>query len=284
MLRNRLLNVDTATMLLSIYLGLLFLAYCLIFLWACPSATLAFAVLVEVGVFCLSLLLLWKNPFALSFAFSRYFARLTNIPGLSLIIKSYRYVRLSILSFVVIIASFDFVAFSTAAFCNSPLTARLYCFVPTSQLLGLRPAATLESLAGAFVEKEDYVKAESLYQSILEIRKHVAGPDSDLVAALYADFGDLNIRKEDLKSAERWYRKSISLAPSSGRALTGLATTLREEGCLLESKSYYLRALASRSRSFGTKSKQYQDTLHGYQKLMTLKMATMATKDKDIEQ
>lgn len=264
-------NINAATTFLSLYLGILFLAYCLIFLWVCPSAGLATAVVVEIGVFCLSLLLLKKKLFTLPSWLtwlSRKFSTVTSTPRVTATIRSYRYARISILSLIALFASFDFVAFSTGAFCNSPITAQLYCLVPTSQLIGLRPASTLESLTGAFVQRGDLLKAESLYYSILEVRKQTTGPRSDLVAALYADLGDLNVRKHDLPSAARCYRQATILAPSSGRALTGLATTLRELGNFAESESYYLKALDCRSRTFGTSSRLYKDTLRGYMKLI----------------
>ncbi|MBY0358860.1 MAG: tetratricopeptide repeat protein [Candidatus Obscuribacterales bacterium] len=226
----------------------------------------------EVIVLLVSIVFLATGHFKLATIFSRYLPRFAKTPkAISKAIKIFRGTQCSVLIVIAIIASVDFIAFSVAIFGSPVFAARLYKFMPTSQLVGLHPAYTLESLAGAFVAKGDFVKAESLYMAILDVRQHFAGPKSDLVAALYVDLGDLNIRKRDLSSAEHWYRRAIDLAPSSGRALTALATTLREKGSLVEAETYYVRALDCRSRTFGKESKQYRDTKRSYEKLLEMK-------------
>ena len=133
-------------------------------------------------------------------------------------------------------------------------------------------------LAGAFVENRNFSRAEPLYFVIRDVRQRTGGPTSKLMSAISADLGDLYVRKGNLQAAEGSYRKSVLIThKGTGRAMTGLATVLREEHRLDESESYYRQALALRSELFGTSSKQYHDTLRGYQKLMQLKRAASAS-------
>jgi tetratricopeptide (TPR) repeat protein len=254
---------------LSIYLGAIFLAYCAVFLQVCPSLKLFTAVMVEVAVFGMSVLMLYKSPLQMRWKiFDKVTSLMERHGWLTTALASCRAVRMITLCLVTILVTCDFTAFCSAAFFRTPLTVTMYSVVPASRLVGLHPAATLEMLAGAFVESKHFESAEPLYFTILEVRKCTAGSRSDLVAALYTDLGDLNIRKNSLPRAEQWYRESIKIGQGSGRALTGLATTLREEGQFSESKLCYLQALKLRSAAFGTASKQYHDTLRGYETLM----------------
>src|SRR5271170_3580479 len=143
--------VSRATRCLSIYLGALFLAYCLIFLCVCPSAKLACAVLLEIALFSVSLALINRRFSFLPSSVTNLLHHLATLPRLHHPILYIRSLRLLAITLVALLVSLDFTAFCTAAFCNTPFTAALYCLPPGSQLLGLHPAATLESLAGAFV-------------------------------------------------------------------------------------------------------------------------------------
>jgi tetratricopeptide (TPR) repeat protein len=176
-------------------------------------------------------------------------------------------VRIVVLVLASTVLTCDFAACFAAALIDEAVAVRMYTCGPGSHLIGLHPAASLECLGGAFTESRKYDKAQKIYLAILEIRKSIGGPESDLVAAIEADLGDLSVRRHDLDAAEQWYRRSVVLGTKKGRALTGLATVLREEGRFDESRSYYQQALTVRAKLFGRDSKQFHDTLRGYERL-----------------
>lgn len=275
--------VSRANRVLGIYLGVMFLLYCATFLCACPRGDLFFAVSAEVLIFLVSLVLFRAKIFKLPSNLLKLSARTSKyVAGFRHGVGILQGARLALLAIVASLVTIDFTAFATAAFGNSACTRTLYCF-PVSQLIGLHPAATLEVLAGAYVEHKEYARAEKLYMDILAVRIKMFGPKGGPVSALYADLGDLNVRQNKLDAAANWYRKSVELSessggpPGTGRALTGLATVLRQRGDLKESEKCYLKALAIRSRLYGTDSKQYHDTLRGYERLLGLKRQTQSS-------
>ncbi|PWT95537.1 MAG: hypothetical protein C5B53_11275 [Candidatus Melainabacteria bacterium] len=270
-------TISRANRVLSAYLGVMFLIYCATFLWACPKPDLACAVCAELIVFTISIFLILASAF-------RFRSKLPRSPrwasgclsGLKRSVAIFENIKLAVLAILVILVTVDFSAFATAAFGNTPLTVALYC-IPGSQLVGFHPAATLEVLAGAYVEHKEFARAEKLYMDILNVRIRVFGAVSGPVGALYSDLADLNVRQNKFDKAEYWYRKSIALSQApggpapTGRALTGLATVLRQSGRLEESEQYYLKALSVRAQLYGTNSRQYHDTQRAYQQLLCLK-------------
>lgn len=261
-------NIRRISQWLSLYIGLLFLGYCGLFLWACPSPALAAATIIECFCLTLSLVLLHAFKPKLPAFLQRLLERLKIDIAIQHFDRSVTYLKVIVLSVASLVFSWDLSACSVAAFVDEKLAAQMYAHGANSQWIGLHPAASLECLGGALTESRKYVQAERVYLAILEIRRSLGGPNSDLVAAIYADLGDLSVRKHDLKAAEQWYRRSVALGTKKGRALTGLATVLRERNCFVESKSCYEQALMTRERLLGHASKQYQDTLRGYEKLL----------------
>jgi hypothetical protein len=267
--------IERASRVLGIYLGFMFLVYCATFLWACPKPVLACAVAAEVFVFVISMLRLRAGLFDLPKCWWPGWAAGIRV-GFEKSMTMFRSVRLMVLVVIAALVTLDFAAFATAAFSDSPLAISLYC-IPGSQLIGLHPAATLEVLTGAYMEHKEFGRAEKLYMDILAVRAGVFGATSGQVGALYADLGDLNVRKGNLAKAEYWYRKSVELSespggpPGTGRALIGLATVLGQCGKLKESAECYQKALSIRARCYGTDSRQYHDTQRAYDKLLGLK-------------
>jgi hypothetical protein len=254
--------LDRIAASLSIYLGALFLGYCLVFFWVCPQQQLWCAIIFEIVIFVISSSWIVKSLAATSTVHRmrwRWLSKSMNLLTWGCII---------ILSCISLYGSIDFIAMTSAAWSNTSLATTVYCILPGSELIGLHPAYSLECLAGAFVERRDIKKAEQLYHSLLAVRQWKYGSSSDLVAALYTDLGELGTKQHDLVKAEKWYVKAVELAPSSGRALTGLANVMRDTERFAEAKLHYLRALNSRLTLFGKNSNQYQETWFNYKKLM----------------
>ena len=277
-------TIARANRVLSVYLGVVFLVYCATFLWACPKADLACAVCAELIVFAISIFFLWANAF-------RFRTKLPKLPqwasgsvaGMKRSSAILENIKLPVLVISATLVTIDFSAFATAAFGNTPLTVALYC-IPGSQLVGFHPAATLEILAGAYVEHKEFARAEKLYRDILNVRIRVFGAVSGPVGALYSDLADLNVRQNKMEKAEYWYRRSIAVSeapggpPPTGRALTGLATVLRQRRHFQESEQCYLKALSVRALLYGTDSRQYHDTQRAYEQLLCLKRQEKPTK------
>jgi tetratricopeptide (TPR) repeat protein len=251
---------------ISVYLGVLFLTYCTVYLCACPSAPLAAAIGAEVVFLVISVAIMRAKLFSFPERLLKFLPE--RIQRCVRTVNRYaQRTRLLVVSIVAVLATIDFAGLSLSVVKNYPSSIAVYTAVPTSYWLGLHPAFTLELLAGALVENNNFAAAEPLYKSILAIRLNLCGPQSDLAGAIYCDLGDLYVRMHKLNVAESWYRRSVALGARTGRAYGALATTLRQEGQLAESKDMYLRALDIRRRVYGVDSRQYSDTLRAYAKL-----------------
>lgn len=255
---------------LSFSLPSMFIAYCVVYLIACPSANLACAIGAEVLALAISIIIFKSKIFSLPSSLA------SKVPEtIRDLLQKLGYkidiLKLAILSVASAIVLIDFTAMSLSVAGMRGPAVSLYTIAPASYWIGLHPAFSLEMLAGAMVQSQKYDRAEPLYKEIREIRVKLAGPKSDLASAIYADLGDLYVRKKDLDSAEYWYRCSVALGAKTGRSFTGLATVLREKGQLVESESCYLKALDLRKRIYGVASKQYSDTQRAYEKLLQMK-------------
>lgn len=261
--------LKSATSVFTFFLAFLFIAYCVVYLYACPSLALATAISAEVGALLISIIIFKTKVFRISTKFLEF------VP--SSLRRCFQKVesticrcKICVLSIISLAGLFDFTALSLSACGFYQPSRALYVALPFTYWLGLHPAFSLEILAGAQAQNKNFSCAEPLYLEVLEIRKSLSGPNSDLVGAVYADLGDLYVRKQDLPSAELWYRRSVALGTRTGRAYTALATVLRERGELSESKQVYLKALEVRKQIYGTGSKQYVDTQRGYLRLKQL--------------
>jgi tetratricopeptide (TPR) repeat protein len=262
-------TIDRLANWLAFYLAGLFLAYCLIYLCACPSPQLALAIFAELLAVVVSLAILRAGLFKLPAA---ALSRLP--PSLQAALTAWRrtasWLKATLFAAMALATSVDFCALTLSVAGAGAQSAALYCAMPVTSWVGLHPAFSLEMLAGALVQSQNYQKAEPLYHTLISIRTTVCGRNSDQVGAIYADMGDFCVRKHDLPSAQIWYRRSLSLGTHTGRACTGLATTLREQGKFAESQQYYLQALQVRKALYGMHSRQYNDTLRGYTRLQQL--------------
>jgi tetratricopeptide (TPR) repeat protein len=254
---------------LTLILPTFFLAYCCIYLCACPSPALATAVGGELLAFGISLAVFKARIFTLPKGLlAKLPERLKDWLACSRALLDYA--KVSVLSIILFLALTDFAALCFSVAGNYQIGATIYRLCPSTYWLGLHPAFSLEMLAGAFVQSKNFKQAEPLYLEILDIRTKLCGADSDLASAIYADLGDFYVRSGDMGKAEHWYRRSIEIGPRTGRGFTALATLLRESGRYAESREYYLKALELRQKVFGADSKQYRDTERGYQRLQEI--------------
>jgi tetratricopeptide (TPR) repeat protein len=262
-------NLQSITTALTIFLGGLFIAYCLVYLCACPSPALAAAVSVEVICLIISIIVIRAKIFSLP---DKLLAKIPESLRRHLAAVQHRinWCKMSVLSILVLFAVTDFAALTLSVAGLRSAAVLLYTALPATYWIGLHPAFSLEMLAGALVENRDFERAEPFFKEVLEIRTSLCGPESDLASAIYADLGDLYVRKHDLLAAEQWYRRTVAIGPRTGRGYTALATVLREQGRFVESQQYYLKALALRKRIYGASSRQYGDTQRGYLRLQQL--------------
>lgn len=256
----------------GLYVAAILAAYGIVYLCACPSPALATAIAAELLAFGVGLLIcksdIFKIPNSIQSKIPESVASLIKKSG-AVVIR----LKCALLLVLATVISIDFAGLAASLCGAHQVSAIMYSAVPASYWIGLHPAFSLEILSGAMVTNRDYKRAEPLYETLLLIRQNVCGPNSDLVGAFYADFGDYYVRQCRLDTAEGWYRKSVSVGARTGRAYTALATVLREQGKFEESRVYYVQALSVREKVFGIGSKQYKDTLRGYQQLQKILIA-----------
>jgi tetratricopeptide (TPR) repeat protein len=156
--------------------------------------------------------------------------------------------------------------------CGQQKTAiRLYQVVaPPLMLLDVHPALSLEMLAGAYIQAGKWDRAEQLEFTLVDIRQTIVGEKHALMAAIYADLGDLYKRSSKLKQSEAYYRKAIALSKEIhyrlgyGSPLTKLAVLLRDEQRFPEADVAFKEALSIRQAIFGRKSLKAAETMKEY--------------------
>ncbi len=246
------------------------LLYSLLFFPICPSPDLAFAIGIEFALFLLFLLPI-RHARTGHPLFSWPQRKLDELRGkfplLTKIESNWRKLTIFAAFTMILAALIDLTALWLAVSGLTSASVSVYSALPVSYLIGNHPALSLEMLTGACVESHQLARAESLYLAVLNVRKNVYGPTHPMVAALYADLGDLNKKMHRDKVAQQCYRASMTITEGHGRALHSLANLLRDGGDAQQSKDLYERALELRAEFFGRDSQQYQTTLHDYQSL-----------------
>lgn len=168
----------------------------------------------------------------------------------------------------------DLTAFLLAYTGHCAASAAIYRAVPVSTWLGLNVGASLEILGGAYVESAKYTEALPIYQEIEILRTAYYGADSDKIAALQADYGDLFVKMQKPKEAEIHYKLSIAMGnvargnKGTGRAYTKLGILLANQGRYDEAAEHYETALAMRKEQFGANSPKVAETLFAYAVLL----------------
>ena len=175
---------------------------------------------------------------------------------------------------VALIFFIEFTGFTVAYLQMYQTSEAIYVSLPVSKWLTGHPAQSLEYLAGAYVEAGNYPLAHPLYESIARIRKQSLPPDDELVSAIWTDIGVLYMRQKDYLRAEDAFRRSQTMAtvvasnPKTGRLLTGLANSLREQRRFDEAEKVYLQAIDMRSKLYGKNSIRVAETLNEYAVLL----------------
>jgi tetratricopeptide (TPR) repeat protein len=245
------------------------LLYSLLFFPICPSPNLAFAIAIELGAFLLiAVPMRAGNGFALLSWPQRKLEELEQrYAWIRAVQNNWRRISTLIAFSMISLALIDLSALWMAVSGLTPAAVGVYSALPVSYLVGGHPALSLEMLTGACVESHQYERAEELYRAVLQVRKNIYGENHPMVAALYADLGDLNKKMMRPDEAEKWYLASMNITEGHGRALHSLANLLRDSGDKQQSEDLYKRALALRAQFFGKSSTQYQATLHDYQSM-----------------
>jgi tetratricopeptide (TPR) repeat protein len=170
----------------------------------------------------------------------------------------------------------DCLAFCAAYFGARTASRAIYQAVPISRTLGLHPGATLEVLAGAYVEAHKYDRALPLYEEVLGLRLATFGKSHKEIAAIYCDFGDLYAHQSQLDRAQSCYRMALVISTNllgdkgSGRAYTRLADCLRDQGRYSEATVQYQSAYNMRVHQFGKYSSKAGETLGEWAKMLRL--------------
>lgn len=251
---------------LTVIVSGIILLYSLLLFPICPSQNLAIAIALEFGCFVIIAMPMRASKALPWFTWPQRAQDwlCAKVPAFARVRNEWRKVS-AILAFALVFgAAVDLTAVWMAATGFTQGAVSLYSVLPISYLLGADPAFSLEMLTGACVEAHQYERAEGLYKAVLAVRKNVYGANHPMVAALYADLGDLKRKMNDADGAAEWYKASLALNEGQGRAAHRLANLLRDEGNMSESESFYKRALALRARFFGTTSAKYQQTYHDY--------------------
>lgn len=246
------------------------LLYSLLLFPICPSPTLAFAIALELGallIFAVPMqdvsgfrLFTWPDK-VLDWLCKRF-------PFISRIRNGWRKLTIALAFMLLCAATVDLASVWMAATGFTQGAISLYTALPITYLFGGHPAFSLEMLTGACVESRQFDRAEALYKAVLQVRKNIYGEAHPMVAALYADLGDLNRKMNRPDQAKEWYEASLGLTDGQGRAAHSLANLLRDVGETAESEGLYKRALMLRAQFFGKDSAKYHATLVDYQSAM----------------
>ncbi|MBS1993407.1 MAG: tetratricopeptide repeat protein [Cyanobacteria bacterium SZAS LIN-3] len=170
----------------------------------------------------------------------------------------------------------DCFAYCSAFAGQTNVSLAVYRAVPVSGSLGFHPGASLEVLAGAYVEARKYAQALPLYEEIEKLRLATFGPTHKEIAALYCDYGDLYTHQNRLPLAESYFRRALTISTAllgdrgSGRAFTRLADCLRDQGRYDEATRQYRIAYDMRMRQFGPSSAKVGETLSEWARLCRL--------------
>ena len=261
---------------LSLYAACLFLLYMLIFAAAYPKIELMSAIAFEVAIF--SVLALWRynrskstDEIAKKVVLEQVSVQ---IPVMATSYKLWQRLLLGGWVIACLLMNIDLTALCLAYGGRIPSSENLYVHVPISLFFGMHPAASLETLAGAYVEAGKFGPAERLFNEVRDIRLQIYGPKNDMMVALDTDFGDLYYKEKKYDQAAQAYTKAIALSKETnsptgyGRPLTGLANVMRARGQLTGARQAYEEALEMRVKLYGSENWRVGQTLKDYAELL----------------
>ncbi|MBU6455782.1 MAG: tetratricopeptide repeat protein [Cyanobacteria bacterium REEB67] len=261
---------------LSVYAAGLFLLYMLIFAAAYPKPELLAAIAFEVTIF--SVLAIWRWNHSKSTGEIAKRVVLEQVGSqLPVMARSYKlWQRLVVGGWILIclLMNVDLTALCLAYGGKLKSSEILYERLPLSLCLGMHPAASLETLAGAYVEAGKFGPAQKLYGEVRDIRLQIYGPKNDMIVALDTDFGDLYFKEKRYDLSAQSYLDAIALSKEIasqtgyGRPLTGLANVMRARGEFAEARKAYEEALDMRIKLYGSENWRVGQTLRDYAELL----------------
>jgi tetratricopeptide (TPR) repeat protein len=101
------------------------------------------------------------------------------------------------------------------------------------------------NMANCHIELQEYDKAIAEYQKVLEGLNAEAADkkDNKLLAQIYAGIGDANMRQNQFKEAEQYFKKSIDIDPADHALAYNVAEIMMQAGNADEAIRYYEMAI-----------------------------------------
>ncbi len=123
--------LQTITIVLGVYLGVLFIAYCIVYLCACPSHTLAVAVGAEICGLLISIVIIRTKMFSIPRRFMDQIPESIKIK-LQKMQDYINWCKFALLSLVVLFATVDFIAVNLSLQKMYAPAITLYTILPTT--------------------------------------------------------------------------------------------------------------------------------------------------------
>lgn len=255
--------------ILGYSLAFVFFYYLTIFAFVAPSQELVFAVVIEISVYLTFLIYRLSKRKKVSTHARQIIANtlIDSFPAGSRLRKLMKILVPLALSLALVFSIVDAISFGLAAAGQVKAAQNLYISLPVSTIIGFHPAGSMELLAGANVKAKKFVSAERLYQSLFEIRKRFYGRESEPIADLYADLGNLYAKSKNVSAARDFYLRSILLSKKLkvsqgwGKVLNKLGQLEVEQGNFSVGLAHYKDALKMRERIFGFDHPKVAETL-----------------------
>ncbi|HEY9679620.1 MAG TPA: tetratricopeptide repeat protein [Drouetiella sp.] len=248
--------------------NLLVLAYLVVYARACPSAALVSAVLFEIAFYvCLLTYRFWRSrqPKSADQAAIVSLSEEWKLFGRVRTAKLWTTLCASLMVALYLTVDLGALLSANSGHLNTALKVYEVIAPPASQ--ALHPAFSLELLAGAYVESKQFQKAEPLELGLFELRKDLAGENSELVAAMLANLGDMYAKENRNAEAENYYLRAIAmtdklhLPQGYGSPMTKLGILYSNEKRYEEAQRAFDSARAIRARIFGANSEKVGETL-----------------------
>jgi tetratricopeptide (TPR) repeat protein len=191
----------------------------------------------------------------------------------------------AVLSVVIAYMSIDFVALLLSATNHSKESESIYRVIAPPASAGQYPGFTLQLLAGATIEKGDLERARNMELTLLNLRSAVFGAESEAVAEMYSDLGDLEKRLGYSIKAEEYYKKAIALCRSLqlprgfGSPMTKLGCLFRDEHRYREAEDCFRQAMDIRRERYGPHSNQFAETQIEYSRLLSIEGDSVGARD-----
>ncbi len=262
-------SLPKTSQLLAVAANIIFLCYLVVFVSADPSPALLTAVGFEL-IFFISLLgyRRWRSKTKSSSQADQALQSIEeNFKPLFALRRLLAAASIVIVGSLCLYALVDMTALVLARMGKSDWAKPVYIAITPPPSPNVHPGFSLELLAGAYIDSGRLAQAEPLLWDLLQIRTRVAGADSELTAAMYANLGDFYRKWGRQAEAESFYRRSITLSKALnlpqgyGTPMTKLGSLLCSEHRFAESQQCFTDALAVRGRIFGNNSAKVSETL-----------------------